>query len=245
MCVLARRSVGQLGSPRPVRLHGRRRRRRRCRPERHRDGEVIVLRGARRGHHRHRVHVHLRRRRQSRENGRDHRRRTSGGARGGGVRVGRTSGSGSGAAHAGIEVRVAAAAAAAVDGGSGRVEVVQVGREGERVVGEGARLGQRGVPSVRALLRGCALPVRPTAAVLRRLVVAPRRRRVPRLGGRIALRGVALEVAEQAHAQRVLDVHSLDGRQVARHLARALPEADAAVVESEAGRVETVAAETG
>jgi len=66
--------------------------------------------------------------------------------------------------------------------------------------------------------------------------VRGRRGRRARLA-RLPLRAVALEVADEAQAQRVLQVESLDADQVARHFGRTLAEPDQPVVHRQRRRV--------
>jgi hypothetical protein len=60
-------------------------------------------------------------------------------------------------------------------------------------------------------------------------------------GGRFPLGAVALEVAEEAETEGVLDVHALHGDHVAGHLGHALPEAHGPVVHGQGGGVQVVA----
>ncbi len=67
------------------------------------------------------------------------------------------------------------------------------------------------------------------------LVEAPRR--AGGLVGQVALGREALEVGHEAEPERVLDVHPLDGDEVAGDLCGALPETDAVVVDGDLVRV--------
>ena len=73
--------------------------------------------------------------------------------------------------------------------------------------------------------------------------VIPRRVLKAGFSGDLSLRGVALQVAEEAQAQRVLDVHAFHRDEIARNFRRALPEADTSVVHRKSCRVEIVSTE--